>query len=489
MRKVEVARRWEKLRARKSHAASISAVHLKGLSGFIDGSIPIKAPIYAFCGQNGSGKTLLLRSILGALKWSEVAGRELPTERFVGATIELEVQTRTTSQKVVLDYSSKTAPDITPSELEVVFLDGGQEIPRLQRYFQQSQELEEEIAAYASRALRSDEVNFLSYVAQKQYDAITVYEIDDIDRVEGFPLGTIPYFELLEEKSPYDSRSASLGELSILYIYFKMTSAPTGSVVLIEEPETFLSEFSQSELIDMIASIALDRDLTVIMTTHSPRISRNLTDDESCYLLRSHQGVKVALREARTDLKQTLGYANPLSKILFFEDHFARSVFEVLCEKVNPSTFNVVEMAGKGGAEALKRVRAALPADLSHVRLAYVFDGDMRKEKSLDAPEVAFLPSDVRPERLFRSYVRQNAGVVSTKLGLTSDSLELRMTQLNGRNDHDWVPELATSCGVTLQTFLRLVVDCWIADDDNRKEVDLLFERLKLHLFPARPAA
>jgi len=483
MRRVEAEQNWERLRRRSVHNLAVQEVRLEGLQGFNIEALSIGRPIFAICGQNGSGKTVLLRAIMAVLRWSEIAKRHQFVPRLGGARLTVRIAARGEgSDDLVLDWRDVSAPVGDQSERPVIFLDPAQEVPRNQRFFQELQDLHDFIEAYGRRALNANARRTLSYVAQKQYESVSVTEIDDIEIVEGVPTGILPFFNLKEGGIEYDTRTASLGELSILTIYWKLSTCEPGSLVLIEEPETFLSEVSQAELIDMIVDQAASRDLTIIYSTHSPRLVRNLLQDEVAFLYRSQDGVCLADDETRKYLKQKLGYLEDISRLAIVEDKFAASFFMALCEKLDPDLLSEIEIDGEGGAQTLDLLRKVFPKRVRRVKVVYLYDGDMATR--LGSTEKVFtLPGSSSPEEVLRSYISGHTDIVSQRISVPKAAFEMRLAELHGRDHHDWLPELAGGYGHSLDSFTRLVVDCWLTETKNRRTAKDLLDGVRAALY------
>lgn len=484
MRRIEVERHWTRLRSRASHALAVREIRLEGLQGFRDDVIAVGQPIFAICGQNGSGKTVLLRAVMAVLRWPEISQRPQFAPRLSGSRLTLHIERRAAGpENLVLDWRAIDEPVGDQSERAVSFFDPAQEVPRIQHFFQEMQDLDDFIGAYGERELNADIVRALSYATQKQYESIRVYEIDDIEIIEGTSSDVIPFFRIKEAGVNYDTRTASLGEQAILYIHWKLSTCEPGSFLLIEEPETFLSEFSQSELLDLIAEQASSRDLTVMYSTHSPRLIHNLNDDEVTFLYRSAEGVKIAGEAARSRLKLKLGYSRKSSRVIVVEDNFARSFFRAICERLDPELLADVEIAGNGGSQNIDRLRASFPPQVERVRLAYVYDGDMRDKLGEPDARAFALPGDGSPERVLRNFIAAKPDLIASRISIPVEDFEMKLAELHGRNDHDWLPELAASYSHTLDTFVRLVIECWLMDGPNLTGATELLTDVRSALF------
>lgn len=58
-----------------------------------------------------------------------------------------------------------------------------------------------------------------------------------------------------------------LGELS--YIYWCLVRAPEHSILIVDEPETYLAHYSQTALLDVLAMFCSEKSIWGVIATHS----------------------------------------------------------------------------------------------------------------------------------------------------------------------------------------------------------------------------
>ena len=90
----------------------------------------------------------------------------------------------------------------------------------------------------------------------------------------------------------YSHEQFSEGTLRLLGLLFDLATLPRDtSVVLIEEPETFLQASVVRSLPSLLAEVAMDRDVQMIISTHSPElIDSELVLPSQVLMLRSENG-------------------------------------------------------------------------------------------------------------------------------------------------------------------------------------------------------
>ena len=90
----------------------------------------------------------------------------------------------------------------------------------------------------------------------------------------------------------YSHEQFSEGTLRLLGLLFDLATLPRAtSIVLIEEPETFLQASVVRSLPSLLAEVAMDRDVQMIISTHSPElIDSELVLPSQVLMLRSENG-------------------------------------------------------------------------------------------------------------------------------------------------------------------------------------------------------
>lgn len=113
-----------------------------------------------------------------------------------------------------------------------------------------------------------------------------VYELELASNV-------LPFFEVTFGADRYDSRTMGAGELAAFYLWWSLDRAAEGSIVLIEEPECYLSPGSQDVFRDYVASMSFKSKVSVIMTSHSPQIISPLAQESTRFFRRDAKGIKL----------------------------------------------------------------------------------------------------------------------------------------------------------------------------------------------------
>lgn len=171
------------------------------------------------------------------------------------------------------------------------------------------------------------------------------------------------------EDLEYSLIHAGHGVSCMLKLVILVATAKPGSTLLIEEPETALQAGAQRAVAELLERIAKERDLQILLTTHSSVLARE-TDQASTKLITLTNEGTVARNLSRDDfphLKHELGARNSdlfMSNLVFFcEDagalHFYPIVFSLLDLDLAAAGIRIVALHGSS-KERIIRLREHL---------------------------------------------------------------------------------------------------------------------------------
>jgi predicted ATPase len=117
------------------------------------------------------------------------------------------------------------------------------------------------------------------------------------------------FVKFLEERldRPVESWESSDGTLRALAILLALED-PSAGVILIEEPEIGLHPWAVRILISHMRAVVSERNLQVVLTTHSPHVLESVEPDEVVLVTRDESGTVIrSLREAAPLAKLEMG--------------------------------------------------------------------------------------------------------------------------------------------------------------------------------------
>lgn len=250
---------------KRSYGDNFVEIDLNGLNELH--RIQIANGITAICGLNGAGKSTIISAIKAMIG--------LPLSRQDCQRLQKSAVSGTASmQRKEITCSSKEGErliDIGWNMDRVVYIDCATNMS-VQDYMIGQANLDELLVQYEEYSLGPDEIEMLSYLVGKQYKSCEIWELVD---VEGEDI-TLPYFRVSIDGETYDSRSMGNGEHFLLFLFWRINRTEKDTLLLIEEPETYISIKSQIAFSNYLGMQMAQKGTKVILTTHSPYILNNI---------------------------------------------------------------------------------------------------------------------------------------------------------------------------------------------------------------------
>ena len=431
--------------------ASIELEKIRGLGGPRT-AIPA-GQFIAVCGHNGSGKTTLLRCIEACLR--EGGDRELIPELgqdFEGRiTIGVEHRGKESQVTFSLPQGSRDGPTFE----DIYYFQPSAETPNRVRVLRNTPDLDEIIETAEPLQVES---GLFSYLVGKTYERVTVYEIEVDD-------GVSPYYRVEAHGATYGSEAMGLGEFSMFYLLWWLNSLPRESVVLIEEPEAFISPRSQSAVADVLVKFTEEKRLFCLTTTHSPMVLNSVP--QSCIRVLVRDGPECALvvPSEHDEHLAVLGVERTSIGIAFVEDMCAHYLLESALQKFAPSVLRAFSIVRGGSWSDILRTLNGIPVDGHPKSFVGVLDADQRDSELKSAWPLYFLPGEGPPDGQVCDAVQSNKDRFAECLNRDATSVRGFMANLHGVDAHDWPHEFAKQSRIDVITVVRAMAQCWVQDE------------------------
>ena len=344
----------------------------------------------------------------------------------------------------------------------MTFLDPGPQCNRWLTLLEGQANLDELLEPLEPAESDAKEVEEISYLVGKTYDSRQVFEIEELGE-------TIPYVSVRVGQASYSFSEMGLGELALNILHWQLSHAPRRSVVLIEEPETFVSPRSQRCLVDVICRYAVEREFFPIITTHSLGVAGRLPREKVVLVHGFSAGSPDigVLQPPRDDqLNDVLGVPRRRTGLLLVEDTAAKLFAAAILDRVDPSLFGSFEFCHAGDATQIRQILECFP-QTSIVTLVGLYDAGYDAQHSEPHWGYSFLPGDNPPERELRNALDAHPEIAAGALGRTVEELHAAAAALAGEDDHDWLTGLAERLGKSDEQLVDGLADAWLAAEAN----------------------
>ncbi len=362
---------------------------------------------------------------------------------------------------IEFEYDDKVyVHDLAPGspQLEVASLDASRDCARMLTLGNEPNfdDLLNGVEAYE---WSGDELRNANYVVGKQYTSVSTVEIEDPSREDE----VLPVIVVSDGDAAYDFRTMGLGEFAALVTLWRLRQVKAGTVILLEEPETYLSARASIALLDVLAARIDTTRLYAVVTTHSPGVMSHSPLEQLVLLAPGPDGA-IALRtpESRHELDQMLGVPAGNVRLVLVEDETARTMVEELLGRYTGMSSRSVRVVITKGASALEATCRGFPASEA-LSLVGILDGDRALPGDARWP-VLGLPGPENPDALLRRAASADLDAFAAVLGRGATLVRTAVSSLTGIDEHDWFVELATALSIRSRDVVRAAFSVLLED-------------------------
>lgn len=464
---------WRRLYRRRDFPIAEFTFRYTEVETLGSGQLRIKGPLALICGENGAGKTNLLRLIGRGLCegtiLSEDALQTLTPHLRTGlvsdfaATLQYEDGAKVETGDQTALWATLRATSETAG---ILIIETASIVPLLIDLIRDDVNFGDVLEGLAPKSLSREDLDEVNYLVGRDYESIEIFEVADYGNVERFP-----YFRVTAHGVTYGSEYMGMGELATLYLYWAVVDAPPCSVLLIEEPESFVAPRSQRCFVDWLATVVLEKRLFAVLSSHAGPIAERFPLPGVLLCTRTRGGVVVQPNPPAHILVERLGILSHRRCIVLVEDDAAEALADSLMLELDPRLRTECEIVPAGSCGAIDKALEALPYfNSDKFLLVGLYDGDQRnRERNQVSWPRIYLPGSEGPEQFLKDLVgHADRDEVVHRLGFSRDQFEAASEGAAGRDVHDWLRELCHSLRVHADFLYRRLVPLWIASHDEQ---------------------
>lgn len=457
----------------------IKRVSFSSVPSLGEGDIPLLSPLSVLCGPNGVGKTTLLRLLWSVLDPDAAKRKPSGFARLKSGTATVEVAGPDNSFEFGLDFGSREASAISLRdglELEIAFIDTANEGPRIQSEFSNSDSPEDIINGAGPIELNPEQLTEINFLTMRNYRQVNLYEVELGEEV-------VPFFEVSFGPDRYDSRSMGSGEFAAFFLWWRLQRATPKSIVLIEEPECFLSPGSQAAFTDFLLKVLYSKKICAVVSSHSSEIITPLPTECIRFFRREQKGIALVTERPSPILLETIGIRQQSDIIAFVEDEAAAKFCRFLAEKFAPSlSRRMIIVPKKGDGEVINLLRQ-VENQYGTLWILGIFDGDIvGKVPGEIAGKACFLPGNEPVEKLFKTLAEEKQDELQAAVG--SGNVKEALFALQGKDHHDWFIDLAKSCGFEPGQMFMVLFRLWMEAGENEIVARKAFDQIQKKIDP-----
>ena len=415
-------------------------VEIDGIRGWAGQRIPFNFPIVAIVGENGSGKSTILQAAASIYQPNDEAEKGWFASDFLPKTIWEDVKNGDLGFSVREGNSSKTSTVRKPGDRwrgnperpkrKVAYIDLRRIQPIVARtgYSKLAKDATKEMS---SAAFDSGRLSRLSQIMGRNFGA-TRMALTDADEKRIVPVFT----DGSETYSGYHSGAGQMTVADLLRV-----DPEKYSLLLIDEIETSLHPRAQRRLIRDLAELCRERDMQIIVSTHSPYILAELPLEARVYLMQGQTGrhvmTGVSPEFAMTRIDE---YPHPECE-LYVEDERSQTLLREIIVAHSKGLVERCSMIPFGMA-SVGRTLGLMVSQGRFQRPSHVFlDGDQS-----EAPGCSLLPGGDAPERIIFGDLQRFAwGKLRDRIGRPyAEVADACIKSMALTDHHDWINAAAS---------------------------------------------
>lgn len=455
---------------KRNYEHTVKSINLNGVGGIDE--VAIERGIFAICGLNGTGKSTIISALKDVLG-SKVNNQDL--KKLNGNNIVAEVM----SNNELLEVSNKEKyrfADIINDDALIHYLDYKKPIDALD-FFEQDN-LKELLEQYDENILSSELLQEINYIVGKEYDEVKLIEIEDEDKI-------IPFFKVKIANLEYDSLSMGMGEHFLFYIFWVFYRITNSGIILIEEPETFISINSQQKLMNFIAKKVSKLGITVILASHSPYIIKRIKRENVIILSRFLNHVSIKKPSLNEESMASLGLEIPQKGSIFVEDQIGEIFLKIILSKHCSYILRDYSIEYVNGcADITKRLMFPKSKKFMY-KIIGIYDGDVRENIEQERDNLnwkyTFLPTRDAVEKEFYNCLKDNLKLeqFTISIGMDKNKAIQILSSIAGADHHDWLIQFSDKSGRDKLLLMEKLYDLWISNKDNEDKVEKFLSELE----------
>lgn len=223
--------------------------------------------------------------------------------------------------------------------------------------------------------LSQEKLKFISYVLCRSYNSAVYQHHKFFDR-----WGDSIFFTSTHHK--YSEAFAGSGETAVAILINSIEDAPTGSLIVIDEPEISLHPEAQKRLKNYFLDTIKRKKHQIVISTHSPFLTEGLPKEAIKALKLSSESGETEIIENINSFEafSLIGGETPgISRnIINVEDKLSKAIIDGVLECIGAPVNSTFEVRILGSQTAMYKDVSSLCDKPERSRYFYIFDGDTK---------------------------------------------------------------------------------------------------------------
>ncbi|CAI6086718.1 ATP-dependent nuclease [Cohnella sp. JJ-181] len=447
----------------------VEAIEIDGLRGWAGQTISFNFPIVAIAGENGSGKSTILKSIACAYENRDQSKTFYPStfffnthwDKIEGVTLNYRIKRgdETRSFKISKPTARWSYPEHR-YQRDVFILDISRTAP-LDATAGYARIAKLAAGETADTVISEEYRTWLSYILGRPYENARFAKPDvDVKRDVGL---------LRREFGEISQFHQGAGEDATLDLIRSLQNIPSYSLLLIDEVEASLHPKAQRRLIRFLIWFCRQKKVQIILSTHSPYVLQELPRESRILLHPGAQTINVVYGVSPEFAMSRLDDDDHPDLHIFLEDREAEVLLREILLVKDPELIRSLDFLIVGPANVVQLMgKLASEKKLPYKGLGVV-DSDTDETVG-----VIKLPGDGAPERVvFQDLKNANWHELPERFGIGAGTLfSILEDAMLEPDHHDWTTKIGDRIRVSKQTVWETLAKEWALKCLSEDEVN-----------------
>lgn len=436
----------------------LRSVQIRGLRGWAGQEVSFKFPVAAIAGENGSGKSTVLK--VAAVAYAQPIANKpsfYPGNFFVDSAwdrvsnVTLTYKITEGTQERVFSHKKHTARWRLAErpKREVIFQDISRTLP-IEATAGYAYIAKRDQTERSALALSPEITRYFSAVLGRSYDdARFAISRDYVSK----PVGVVRF-----SGHEYSQFHQGAGEDATLDLMGLLENVSDTSLILIDEIEASLHPRSQRRLVHFLLWLARTKHIQVIVSTHSPYVLEELPPEARVFISRGSGGVDILYGVSPNYALNRMDDLERPDLYLFTEDSQSKLLLlEILRDaEIELSRLKIMEVGPSNMVEALGQLAHE---DRLPTRALGILDADQTVK-----PGCECLPGTKAPERqVFDDISEMAISEFAQRLGISVASATDAIGSASCLPDHhDWIKHIASTLKQTDDYLWITACQVWV---------------------------
>jgi len=434
------------------------------------------SPATIILGSHGAGKTVLLR-LLEAVFGDKGRYADPP---FVGGSVEdndgfepvvgiVEVNVSVGDSRIVqtVDLSLKAEERYhiwsgkIPESYSAMFVSSARFASGWRFYFQELAIAVMDKPEGGERFYKAAELSALRNILGRNYESAAVKNVllDDLYH---------PYVVVKINGKTLNTTQLSLGEFWVHQVFWEQDRLSPGCLLLLDEPESFLSALGQRPFIDEVARRCLARKLQLVVASHSPTVLSRFRLQDIRMCVKDAEGKILVVRpENLAQVRRSVGIEVQTKTLVLVEDPFAANLLQTIFAQLNVPMGSIEVIAVGGESEVVAGARLLIGGQRIHC--FGVLDADQKNQLG-GAKNLRALPGHQVPESELLTVALSKTSDVALALGRSPESLQVALHNCRSMDHQYQLQEFSQNLGFSQEHVINILASVWLRSPDIRDE-------------------